>query len=120
MRIAVSASSHDIDAQVDPRFGRAAFFLMVDSETLSFDAVENKQNHQAAQGAGIQAAQNVADKNVTLAISGNFGPKAFDTLKAAGIGTAIISNGTISDVIELFKNKKLKIINGANVDGHWV
>lgn len=120
MKIAISSKGKDLTSEVDPRFGRAKYFIIYDTSDDTYTVIDNTQNLNAAQGAGIQAAQNVANENITLAISSNFGPKAFDTLKAAGIETAIYSNGTISDAIELLKSKKLKIIDGANVDGHWV
>jgi len=120
MKIAISSKGNDLESELDPRFGRAQYFIIYDTSDDKFEVIDNTQNLNAAQGAGIQAAQNVANEDVGLAISGNFGPKAYDTLKAAGIETAICSNGTIGDAIELFKNKKLKFVDGANVKGHWV
>ena len=76
MKIAISSQGNFPDSNVDPRFGRAKYFIIYDTETDSFDVIDNVQNIQAAQGAGIQAAQNVANQNVELVISGNLGPKA--------------------------------------------
>jgi len=120
MRIAVSASSHDIDAQVDPRFGRAAFFLMVDSETLSFDAVENKQNHQAAQGAGIQSATLVARSKAEAVLTGHCGPKAFKTLHAAGIPIVVGVGGTVREAVQSFVRGELSYASAPDVEGHWM
>ena len=62
MKIAVTSKGVDLDSEVDPRFGRAAYILVVDSETLSFDALDNKENVNAFKGAGIQAAKMVSEK----------------------------------------------------------
>jgi predicted Fe-Mo cluster-binding NifX family protein len=120
MRIAVSAKRHDIDAQVDPRFGRAAFFLMVDTDTLNFDAVENKQNHQAAQGAGIQAATLVARSKAEAVLTGHCGPKAFKTLQAAGIPIVVGVGGTVREAIQSFVKGQFSYATAPDVEGHWM
>ena len=119
MKIAISSKGKDLGSDIDPRFGRAEFFIIFDSADGSYNAIDNTQNLNAAQGAGIQAAQNVAKEKVSLVISGNLGPKAFKTLKAAGIKTALYSEGTVQDAIELVKNGKIEYTDGANVEGHW-
>jgi len=119
MIIAISSEGKDLDSNVDPRFGRAKYFIIFDTATGNFNAIDNAQNIRAAQGAGIQAAQNVAKQNVELAISGNLGPKAYTTLQAAGIKIALWSKGTIKEAIELAKSGKLEYTKGANVEGHW-
>ena len=85
MNIAITSTGSTLESAIDPRFGRAKFFVVVDTETGSFKAHDNRQNLQATQGAGIQAAQNVAALGVQAVISGNAGPKAFRVLSAAGI-----------------------------------
>jgi len=120
MRIAVSSQGADLDSKVDPRFGRAKYFVVYDTSDESVEVVENEQNLNAVQGAGVQSAQNVAKKNVDIVISGNLGPKAFHALSAAGIKTALWSEGTVAEAIELAKNEKLDLCEGANVDQHWV
>ena len=120
MRIAVTSQGKDLASKVDPRFGRASYFLVFDTTDESLEVVENSQNVNAAQGAGIQAAENVAKKNVDIVISGNFGPKAFRALDAAEIKLALWSEGTVSEAIELARNDKLKICDKANVEGHWM
>jgi len=119
MIIAISSEGKDLNSNVDPRFGRAKYFVIYDTVTDNYNIIDNEQNLQAAQGAGIQAAQNVANQNVELVISGNLGPKAFTTLQAAGIKTALWSQGTIKEAIELANSGKLEYSNGANVEGHW-
>ena len=120
MRIAISSQGRDLDSVVDPRFGRAPYFIIYDTETDKFEAVDNNQNVMAAQGAGVQAPQNVVGQNVELVISGNFGPKAFHVLSAAGIKTAMWAEGKVSEAIELAKNNQLKFADSANVEGHWM
>jgi len=120
MRVAISSEGNDLTSRVDPRFGRAKYFIIYDTETRSFEAVSNEQNFQAAQGAGIQAAQNVARQNVEMVVSGNLGPKAFMTLSAAGIKAALWADGTVSEAIALLESGQLKPTDGANVQGHWM
>jgi predicted Fe-Mo cluster-binding NifX family protein len=120
MKIAISASSRDLDAPVDPRFGRAAFFLMVDSETLHFDAIENKQNHQAAQGAGIQAATLVARSKAEAVLTGHCGPKAFKTLQAAGIPVVVGVKGTVREAVQGFLKGDYSCASSPDVEGHWI
>ena len=120
MRIAVSSQGTDLTSKVDPRFGRAPYFLVFDTGDESFEVVSNEQNVNAAQGAGIQAAENVARKKVDMIVSGNFGPKAFRALNAAGIKIALWADGTVSEAVELARNDRLKISDKANVEGHWM
>lgn len=120
MRIAISSQGRNLDSMVDPRFGRAPYFIIYDTETDKFEAVDNNQNIMAAQGAGVQTSQNVVNQNVEMVISGNFGPKAFHVLSEAGIKTALWARGKVSQAIELAKNNQLKITDSANVEGHWM
>lgn len=120
MRIAVSSQGTDLTSKVDPRFGRAQYFLIFDTGDESFEVITNDQNVNAAQGAGIQAVENVVKKNVDIIVAGNFGPKAFRAIAAAGVKAALWAEGTVSEAIELAQNDKLKICDGANVEGHWM
>ncbi|MFH1373361.1 MAG: NifB/NifX family molybdenum-iron cluster-binding protein [bacterium] len=120
MRIAVSSQGSDLTSKVDPRFGRAQCFLVFDTDDESLEVVNNDQNVNAAQGAGIQAAENVVKKNVDIVVAGNFGPKAFRALGAAGVKVALWADGTVSEAIELARNDKLEICDQANVEGHWM
>ena len=119
MKIAVSAEGNDIQSKVDPRFGRAAYFIIYNTDDDSFEAVSNDINVQAMQGAGVQAAQTVAGKRVDWVVSGNMGPKAFRGLKAAGIKIAAWDKGTVEEAVKLIKENKLEEISQANVEGHW-
>ncbi|MDY0038697.1 MAG: NifB/NifX family molybdenum-iron cluster-binding protein [Desulforhabdus sp.] len=120
MQIAISATSNSIDAEIDPRFGRAAFFLLVDPATLEFEAVENVQNLQAAQGAGIQSATLVARHKPAAVLTGNCGPKAFQILQAAGIPVIIGVAGSVRQAVNDFQQGKLVYADAPNVSGHWM
>lgn len=119
MKVAVSATAKNLEAQVDPRFGRAACFLFVDPETLEYEVVENIQNLQATQGAGIQAAVLVARQKAATVLTGHCGPKAFDTLKAAGVGVVVGVSGSVREAVEHFKEGKYSYAESADVSGHW-
>ena len=107
MKIAVTAAGTDLDSQVDPRFGRAAYILIVDSETFDFEVVDNKENVNALKGAGIQAATTVGAKDVEVLLTGFCGPNAFEALKAADIGVANNADGSVRDAVKAFNAKRL-------------
>jgi len=119
MKIAVSSTGTELTSEMDTRFGRAAFFLIIDPETMDVEPVENKQNINLPQGAGIQAGQIIADKKVDTLITGNCGPKAFRTLQAARIKVITDVSGRVVDAVNKFKNGELKAADEANVEGHW-
>ncbi len=120
MKIAISAQGNSMDSMVDSRFGRARFFVVRDTETDGFEVVDNQQNLQAMQGAGIQAAQNVVNSGAEVVITGNCGPKAFTTLQSAGIKIVIRAEGKVSDVFAKFKRGECQYAEDANVEGHWM
>ena len=117
MKIAVSSSGQDLDTQLDPRFGRCPFFLIIDTNDMNFDVFEN-ENAALGGGAGIQAAQFVASKGVKAVVTGNCGPNAMQVLSAGGVQTYAGQTGTIKDVVEKFKNGKLTPTTEANVSLH--
>jgi predicted Fe-Mo cluster-binding NifX family protein len=119
MKIAVTSKGADLDSEVDPRFGRAAYILVVDSETLDFEALDNKSNLNALKGAGIQAASMVSDKGAEVLLTGFCGPNAFKTLKAANINVANDASGSVRDAVKDYLDGKLPLSDGANVEGHW-
>lgn len=120
MKLAVTSQGRELNSPVDPRFGRAKYFIVIDTETGDFSAADNSRNLNAAQGAGIQAGKNVVDLGAKAVITGHIGPKAFATLQAAGVQIYTGAAGTIADAVEQFKAGKLKQSNGADVEGHWV
>ncbi len=120
MKIVVTSSGNTPDAPVDPRFGRAAKFILFDTETGKWEAIDNLQNLNAAQGAGIQAAQTVSRLGAECLITGHCGPKAFRTLTAAGIAIYTGVDGQSGmEAITLFKDGRLVRAESADVEGHW-
>jgi len=120
MKVAISSSGKELTSEVDPRFGRAAYFIIIDPETMENEAVANTQNLNLAQGAGIQAGKTIVDNNVDVVITGNCGPKAFQVLQSANIKTITGVSGRIIDVIAKFKDGALQAAQQPNVEGHWV
>lgn len=120
MKIAISSLDKNIDSPVDPRFGRAKYFIVADTETGGFSTHDNTVNLNVAQGAGIQAAKNVADLGVRAVVTGNVGPKAYATLTAAGIEIYTGASGTVSETLQAFRAGTLSRATKANVDGHWI
>lgn len=119
MKIAITSKGADLDSEVDPRFGRAAYILVVDSETLDFEALNNKSNVNALKGAGIQAASMISDKGAEVLLTGFCGPNAFKTLKAANISVANDASGTVRDAVKDYLEGKLVVSDSPNVEGHW-
>jgi predicted Fe-Mo cluster-binding NifX family protein len=103
MRIAASAAGPSIEDQLDPRFGRCAFFLIVDTDTLDFEVLENSSKNLGG-GAGIEAAQRVADQGVTHVLTGRCGPNAEKVLSAAGIRIVDGCAGTVRETVERFRS----------------
>ena len=118
MKVAVSSNGEDLNAQLDPRFGRCAYFLVVNPEDMSFEAFNNESAAQGS-GAGIQAAQFLASQGVEAVIRGNCGPNAVQTLSAAGVELFGGQTGTVREVVERFKNGHLKPTSEATVDSHF-
>jgi predicted Fe-Mo cluster-binding NifX family protein len=117
MKIAVTSTGRDLDAPVDPRFGRAAYILVVDVDTLAFEVIDNDVNVNAFKGAGIQAASSVSQKGAGVLLTGYCGPNAFKTLSAAEVKVVQNVEGTIKDVVALFKDGKLKFSDTPNAEG---
>jgi len=113
MKIAVSATAPHLDADVDPRFGRCAYLLIIDTETMEFEAVENPAV-SAPGGAGIQAAQVVAGRGAQAVITGDCGPNAFQVLSATGVPMFVGASGSVRDVVEAYKKGKLSPIAAAS------
>lgn len=120
MKIAFTANGSDLDATIDRRFGRAERFLIVDSDSESCTVLDNSQNLNAAQGAGIQAAQNVAESGATILITGHTGPKAFRVLTAAGIEIWQAGKETVRENLAAWRAGTLTKLDDADVEGHWV
>jgi len=117
MKICVTATAGDLNAQVDPRFGRSQYFVIVDSDTMAFEAMVNEAMN-APGGAGIQAAQAVVNKGVDVVISGNMGPNAFQVLSTAGVRIATGAYGTVKEAVEMYKSSKLSETGASTVAAH--
>ena len=119
MKIAVTSKGTDLDSQVDPRFGRAAYILIVSTENLEFEVLDNKDNVNAFKGAGIQAASMVSDKGAEVLLTGFCGPNAFKTFEAAKIKVANDVSGTVRDAVKAFNEGRYVFSDKANVEGQW-
>jgi len=118
MKIAISATGATLDAEVDPRFGRCQYFIIVDPETMQFEAMENS-SAMAAGGAGISAGQMIADKEVQAVLTGNCGPNAYQVLSAAGIQVITGVSGKIKDAIQSYESGKFRASSQPNVAAHF-
>src|SRR4030067_1670989 len=118
MKIAISSSGKDLDSQIDPRFGRCQYFILVDPETMEFEAFEN-EGLMASGGAGVQAAQLVAQKGANALITGTLGPHAASACSASGIKVHLVAGGSVREVTEAFKAGKLQEDSGATGPPHF-
>ncbi len=120
MKIAISSSGQTADSQVDPRFGRAAFFIVVDTDTGAFEAHDNVLNLDAVQGTGIQAARCVVNLGAGAVLTGHVGPKAFAALQAASVKIFVGTAGSVLEALEQYKAGQLGEASKATVEGHWM
>jgi predicted Fe-Mo cluster-binding NifX family protein len=117
MKVAVSSSGKDLNAPLDPRFGRCPYFVIVETEDMTFEVLANEAGASGG-GAGIQAARQVASKKVDAVITGNCGPNAVQTLSAAGIRLYSGQSGTVREVVELLKRGGMNPTTDANAPLH--
>lgn len=118
MKICVTSTGNNLDSAVDPRFGRCAYFIIVDPDTLEFKAVNNP-NLEAAGGAGIQSAQLIAKEGAEAVITGNVGPNALQTLSVLNLKVFLGASGSIKEAIQDYQAGKLKEMVRPNVPGHF-
>jgi len=117
MKVAVTSRGKTLDDQVDPRFGRCANFVIVETDDMSFEAIENS-NAAAGSGAGVQSAQLIAEKDAKVVLTGNCGPNAFQTLEAVGIEVVVGAGGTVREAVEQYKAGNVSPTDGPNVESH--
>ena len=117
MKVCVTSQGDSLDSQVDPRFGRAAKFIIVDTDSLEFEVIVNP-NVDGMGGVGIQSGQLISEKGVKTVLTGNVGPNAFETLKAANIEVITGVSGEVKNVIDKFNSGEYKSIQGPSVDSH--
>lgn len=118
MKIAITATAATLDANVDPRFGRCPCFLIVETDSMDHEAIENP-NMTLGGGAGIQSAQLMTEKGVKCVLTGNCGPNAHQTLSAADIQIIVGCSGAVRDVVEQFKAGQLNTTSEPNVASHF-
>ena len=120
MKIAIPSTGETLDAQLDARLGRARCFLLYDTDSGQFEVLDNDQNVNAPQGAGVQAGQKIADSGADAVLTNNCGPKAFRVLTSAGVDVYLGAQGTVAQAIEAFQAGELTLADEANVEGHWM
>jgi predicted Fe-Mo cluster-binding NifX family protein len=117
MKIVVTAQGNTLDAPTSPRFGRCPIYILIETETMAFEALPNPAA-SAAGGAGIQAAQFVIEQGAQAVLSGNLGPNAMQVLKAANIPAYLIGEGSVQQAVEAYKAGQLQAMTEANVRAH--
>jgi len=118
MKIAVTSTGSSLDDAVESRFGRCPYFLIIDPDTMAFEAISNPNIYQGG-GAGIQSAQLMANKGVSVVLTGNCGPNASQTFGAAGIQVITGVSGPVRQAVEQYKAGKLTGFSGPNVQSHF-
>ncbi len=119
MKIAVTALEDKLDSVIDPRFGRAAYILIVDTETLEFKVLDNTENKNSFKGAGIQAAAMISDNDAEVLLTGFCGPSAFKTLEVDGVKIVNDQSGRVIDVVQKFKQGNIRYAGSANKISYW-
>ncbi len=119
MKIAFTIKGNDLDADVDPRFGHAANFLIIDTEAGSYETISNEQNLNLGSGAGIQSAEIIVRHKAEVVLTGHCGPNAFRTLTVAGVKLVIGVEGDVKQALDKFKNGEYQSAQTADVEGHW-
>lgn len=115
MKIAVSSKGRDLDAQVDPRFGRCRCFIVVDLASKSVDVMDNAAAQKSG-GAGIQASQMIANEGVDAVITGSLGPNATNVLQAAGLKVYLGVSGTVREALQQYEDRQLQATSGSPAD----
>ena len=113
MKICISSTGKDLSSQIDPRFGRCAYFLVVETDDMSFEVFDNESAGLGG-GAGIQSAQFIISKGAKAVITGNCGPNAVKTLSVGGVEVFLGNTGIVRKVLQKLKNGELTSTNIAN------
>jgi predicted Fe-Mo cluster-binding NifX family protein len=119
VKVAFTTAGTDLQAPLDPRFGRAPRFILYDLERDRYEAMDNQKNLDAAQGAGVQAAAAVARSGAQCVVTGHCGPKAYRVLSAAGVHVYLTDAATVAEALGRFRSGDLTATSAADVDGHW-
>jgi len=118
MKICVTSKGKNLESQVDPRFGRCAYFIVIDPDSMEFETIENS-NAQTMGGAGIQSGQLVSSNDVKIVLTGNVGPNAFQTLKASGVEIITGVSGSVGEAVRKYKQGEFKSIEDPTVTSHY-
>ncbi len=119
MKIVVTSTGESLESNVDERFGRARYYIIYDTDTRGYETVDNSEVMNSPQGAGVQAATNVASYGADVLITGHCGPKAFQALSAADIKIVTGVSGSVGDVIEDYVKGGYQNSESPDVEGHW-
>ncbi len=119
MKVVVTSQGQELSSEIDPRFGRAKWLFLMDTQTGLSEAHDNAVNLNIVQGAGIQTGQNLVNLGVEVVITGNIGPNAFKTLNAANVKVFLSKANTVQEAIGSFMAGELDEVKQANVEGHW-
>lgn len=117
MKIIVTSEGKDLSAPSSPRFGRCPFYILVETETMTFQALPNPAM-SASGGAGIQAAQFVVEQEAEAVLTGNVGPNAMDVLQAAELTVYLLDGGSVKEAVEAYRAGQLEVAQEANVQAH--
>ena len=118
MKIAVTSTGPTLDDNVEARFGRCPYFLIIDTDTMQYEAIGNP-NIALGGGAGIKSAQLMSEKGVTTVLTGNCGPNAFNVFGQAGIQVIVGANGPVRNAVEQFKKGAFSSASQPNVASHF-
>ncbi len=118
MKIILTTSGVDLQAPLDPRFGRAPNYLVYDLENSVFKIIDNQKQLEASQGAGILAAEQVARLGAKALVTGHCGPKAFRVLHAAGIKVYTCAAATVAEALTQYRAGQLSEAEGPSVYEH--
>jgi predicted Fe-Mo cluster-binding NifX family protein len=117
MKIIVTSEGNDLSAPTSPRFGRCPFYILVETETMAFQALPNPAMSTSG-GAGIQAAQFVVEQGAEAVLTGNVGPNAMDVLQAADLTVYLLDGGSVKEMVEAYQSGRLEVAQEANVQAH--
>ena len=119
MKLEVTSKGDRLDSTLDPRFGRAAYILIVDTKTLEYEVLDNNKNKNSFTGAGIQTAAMVNNHEAEVLLTGFIGPAAFKTLEAAGVKVVYNQSGRVINVVQTFKQGNVVFADTANKGKYW-
>ena len=117
MKVAITAKGTELGSEIDPRFGRCDYFIIVDAVTMKFESIVNESSN-ASGGAGPKAAQTIYRAGAKVLITGHVGPNARQSLEAAGIGIITGSSGLVEDMVKKYRNGELTGTTDPTVDSH--